>query len=241
VNRSDSFVVFDVTLAVKTWLAGASNFGFLLSPQGGTNLSFDSKENGVTGHEPRLEIMLAQPAGPAGPLGPQGPQGPAGRIGPPGFTGPSGPVGPQGPQGPQGPEGEFQTWNFSGTGCKLQRVTFGTESGWVFCEIDLPAARQWLVLTGFTLQPHGSWPLLDNREHWACMLRVHGKVYPIRQTVDAPRQLVDEDPVSATVRSHALTDPASTPVAGKADLYCRDTGQIPGRLIWVYLRAIRVQ
>jgi len=126
-----NFIDVDVTQAVQDWLNGVQgNYGIALVPSSGSSISvsFDSKENTSTSHDPELTVSLisAGPQGPAGPTGPtgpkgdtgttgaQGPQGPQGATGAPGAQGPqgpqgttgaTGPIGPQGPQGPTGPVG----------------------------------------------------------------------------------------------------------------------------------------
>ncbi len=90
VNLGGQFVEVDVTPLVESWLAGAQNFGLLLSPIGNASFQLDSKENAGTGHAPRLEVIWAGVAGPAGAPGAPGPQGPAGTQGPQGLQGPAG-------------------------------------------------------------------------------------------------------------------------------------------------------
>lgn len=96
-QNDSSFVTVDLTALVKDWLNGAvANNGIILIANAATNIRFDSKENGNTSHESRLEISLNGPPGPPGPQGPQGPAGP---------QGPQGPQGQQGLPGPPGPPG----------------------------------------------------------------------------------------------------------------------------------------
>jgi hypothetical protein len=143
INSASAFVVFDVTLAVKTWLATGGNFGFILQPSGTTNLSFDSKENGLTAHEPRLGITLAGPTGPTGPQGLQGLRGPMGPSGATGSAGPAGPVGPQGAVGPQGLQGVANafTQDCHNVG-RLLDVGY-----WQHCVLAVPATlSRWLIL-----------------------------------------------------------------------------------------------
>jgi hypothetical protein len=124
VTTSGQYVVIDVTDKVVALLSSgdASNHGFSIQPSASapnTAVFFDSKENTLTGHAARLDLILAS-AGPTGPMGPtgvagatgpQGPQGPqglkgdAGVAGPMGTTGPMGPAGTMGPMGPIGPQG----------------------------------------------------------------------------------------------------------------------------------------
>ncbi len=87
------FLTFDVTTAVRSWLAGSANDGFLLTTAT-ANIALDSKENTATSQSPRLHLTWL--GGDSGSIGPPGP---------PGTTGPAGPAGPQGATGPQGPAG----------------------------------------------------------------------------------------------------------------------------------------
>ena len=109
-DQKEDFLVLDVTPAVQQWLGtdgsgtgGAPNYGVALVSRDGANLTFDSKENSQTSHEPQLNIQLSSAVGPQGPKGDQGAAGP---VGPQGQTGPQGPQGDVGPAGPQGPKGE---------------------------------------------------------------------------------------------------------------------------------------
>ena len=104
------YLSMDVTSTVQSWLNGAlTNDGIALVPTQGSrvSISFDSKENILTGHSPELDLVLASAGeqGPPGPQGAQGPPGPTGPQGPDGATGPAGPAGPSGPQGATGPQG----------------------------------------------------------------------------------------------------------------------------------------
>jgi len=95
VGTTNSFLVVDITQLVKDWLNGSANGGLdndgiaLVANTATTYAVFDSKEDIVTSHEPRLEIVLAN-RGPQGPQGPQGNTGPAGPAGPTGSTGSAG-------------------------------------------------------------------------------------------------------------------------------------------------------
>ncbi len=86
------WISVDVTTLVRDWVDGSfPNHGIALLPQftlgvGGVVAGFDSKENGATGHEPTLEIVLAGSGAP-------GPQGPAGPKGEPGVAGTKGDAG----------------------------------------------------------------------------------------------------------------------------------------------------
>ncbi len=109
------FLVVDVTGVVRDWVDEVvANEGIALVAGEGLRIELDSKENKKTGHEPRVELVLAGvggaqgPEGPQGPTGPQGatgPQGPTGSTGAQGPTGATGSTGPQGDAGPQGPTG----------------------------------------------------------------------------------------------------------------------------------------
>jgi hypothetical protein len=104
-----NFIDVDVTKAVQDWLNGVqSNYGIALVPSSGSSISvsFDSKENTSTSHDPELSVSMIS-AGPQGPAGPQGV---------PGIQGPAGPQGPQGATGPAGQAGANGTgFNFRNT------------------------------------------------------------------------------------------------------------------------------
>ena len=109
VGATGQYVVVDVTDQVIAWVTGgsATNFGFALQPAASdpnTNVLFDSKENTLTGHAARLDLILAS-AGTAGPQGPKGDTGATGQQGPQGPQGPAGATGPQGPKGDTGATG----------------------------------------------------------------------------------------------------------------------------------------
>ena len=117
-----SYVMVDVTAAVKDWLVNGNNGLAMVAV--GARAQFDAKEIDATPLEieqtsnPMLiEVNLIGPIGPPGPAGPQGvpgtqgvagptgPIGPQGSQGDPGPTGADGPIGPEGAQGPLGPIG----------------------------------------------------------------------------------------------------------------------------------------
>ena len=104
-NKKGQYLLIDVTTAVKNWLDTSTNNGLALIAGPGASVTFDSKENSQTSHEPELIVTLNRDIGPQGPEGPQGPQGPAGPQGAQGLQGTQGAEGPQGPQGPAGPAG----------------------------------------------------------------------------------------------------------------------------------------
>jgi len=104
-----NFIDVDVTPAVQAWLGSptpAPNYGIALVPSSGSSISvsFDSKENTSTSHDPELSVALIS-AGAPGQQGIQGIQGPTGPQGVPGPKGPTGGTGAQGQVGPQGPTG----------------------------------------------------------------------------------------------------------------------------------------
>lgn len=85
VDTANTFVSFEATKFVQFALnGGLQSFGVLLTPQGSTEVFFDSKESTSTSQAASLDIELT---------GPQGPQGL------PGATGPAGPAGPKGDTG----------------------------------------------------------------------------------------------------------------------------------------------
>lgn len=67
-NRSQSYVEIDVTGLVKEWIKGPSaggvaNYGVaLVGDSARINVTFDSKENTATGHQPTLEIIRVDSA-----------------------------------------------------------------------------------------------------------------------------------------------------------------------------------
>jgi hypothetical protein len=62
-DTEQGWVTLDVTQAVRDWLNNeAVNDGFALVGAGATSVTFDSKENGGTSHEPVLEIRLGHAA-----------------------------------------------------------------------------------------------------------------------------------------------------------------------------------
>jgi Collagen triple helix repeat (20 copies) len=133
VSSSNNFISIDVTTWVKAWLDGSlPNEGFMIEAGASATtltLAFDSKESTLTGHEPRIEIVLNGPAGlqgPAGPQGPQGLQGLTGATGSAGATGPAGVPGATGAAGPQGPQGVPGATGPQGSAAELA----GTDYNW---------------------------------------------------------------------------------------------------------------
>src|SRR5439155_2494801 len=98
-----NFIDVDVTPAVQSWLSSptpAPNYGIALVPSSGSSISvsFDSKENTSTSHDPELYVALVS-AGSQGPQGIQGIQGPQGQTGATGTTGATGAAGATGATG----------------------------------------------------------------------------------------------------------------------------------------------
>jgi N-acetylneuraminic acid mutarotase len=60
-SQTQEYVEIDVTAAVQAWLSGTANNGLALLPTPGSTLSvsFDSKENTQTSHDPELNLVLA--------------------------------------------------------------------------------------------------------------------------------------------------------------------------------------
>ena len=105
VTSSQTYITFDVTNQVRTWLNGAPNTGFLLAAGGGSAAVLDSKESVGTSHPATLEVVFSGAPGLTGPVGPAGAPGAPGAPGAAGATGPTGPIGPVGPTGATGPAG----------------------------------------------------------------------------------------------------------------------------------------
>jgi Collagen triple helix repeat (20 copies) len=108
VTTAQAYITIDVTAQVQAWLNGATNTGFFLAPNGGTEVYFDAKENVGTSHAATLDLLLTGPTGAMGPtgvVGASGPTGPTGASGPSGAIGAAGPTGASGPAGPSGPTG----------------------------------------------------------------------------------------------------------------------------------------
>jgi hypothetical protein len=102
---STGYVTFDVSSQVSAWLAGAPNYGFILTADAGTpslSIAIDSKESPSTSHPAVLEVVFS---GAAGSEGLEGIPGTLGESGPAGATGPAGPTGATGPAGIQGSTG----------------------------------------------------------------------------------------------------------------------------------------
>ena len=102
------YVTFDVSSQVAAWLAGAPNYGFMLTADAGTpnlSISIDSKESPSTSHPAVLEVVFAGAAGPEGSEGSPGSAGAPGAPGGPGAVGPTGATGPSGAPGAAGAPG----------------------------------------------------------------------------------------------------------------------------------------
>lgn len=99
VSTAGQFVSVDVTAAVKGWINNpGGNHGFSIAPAlsaPATVAFLDSKENTLTAHVARLDLVLAD----------QGPQGVPGTPGAPGQKGEKGAKGDTGLQGPKGDAG----------------------------------------------------------------------------------------------------------------------------------------
>jgi hypothetical protein len=111
VPTEDDYLYVNVTQAVQNWVNGTTpNNGFLITPNSGVSVFFDSKESTTTSHPATLTIILTNSGptgatGPTGPLGLQGPIGPTGATGATGLQGSIGPTGATGLQGAVGPTG----------------------------------------------------------------------------------------------------------------------------------------
>ncbi len=100
----DYFYV-DVKQAVQDWVNGITpNNGFIITPNPGVSVFFDSKESTTTSHPAALTIILTN-SGATGATGATGVTGPTGPTGALGLTGPTGPTGATGATGLQGPVG----------------------------------------------------------------------------------------------------------------------------------------
>lgn len=71
----NAYIYVDATAAVETWLNGAANNGFIITPVNGVNVAFDSKESTTTSHPATLTVILTS-TGPMGPAGAKGATGP---------------------------------------------------------------------------------------------------------------------------------------------------------------------
>ena len=69
VNNGSDYVAVDATAAVQAWLSGTTNSGFIITPNTGVNISFDSKESTTTSHPAILSITLVGSGAPRVRLG----------------------------------------------------------------------------------------------------------------------------------------------------------------------------
>ena len=104
INTADDYIAVDATAAVQGWVSGTTNNGFIITPNAGVNVSFDSKESTTTSHPAVLVITLVGGGGATGATGATGPTGSNGSTGATGSTGPTG-TGTTGATGPTGPTG----------------------------------------------------------------------------------------------------------------------------------------
>ena len=102
INNGGDYIAVDATAAVQAWLNGTTNSGFIITPNTGVNVSFDSKESTTTSHPAVLSIPLAGSGGAGGATGATGPTGPTG-AGTTGATGIAGTNGSNGATGATGP------------------------------------------------------------------------------------------------------------------------------------------
>ena len=123
-----SYIYVDATQAVQDWLNGVSiNNGFIITPSGGVNVAFDSKESATTSHPAMLTVILTATGlpGPPGPPGSAGPQGPSGALGPAGPQGASGAIGIFGAN-----TVAFSAGTNSGATCTLGQITLNAATFW---------------------------------------------------------------------------------------------------------------
>ena len=114
VSANSQYVYVDATAAVKGWLSGTTNSGFIVTPNDGSVLvAFDSKESTTTSHPATLTITLAS----SGATGATGATGPTGATGATGVTGAgtSGATGVTGATGATGATGTNGTAGATGT------------------------------------------------------------------------------------------------------------------------------
>lgn len=117
VSASRQFALVDVTDQVKKAIRNRDRDVWFAvgTTTDGVTVALDSKENDLTGHQPRLMIALKPVPGPQGPQGERGndglgsgvpgPKGDPGEKGEKGEKGDKGDAGVAGPQGPQGEKG----------------------------------------------------------------------------------------------------------------------------------------
>jgi hypothetical protein len=173
VVQPSAYVTFDVTQAVRTWLAVGGNFGFYLSTAA-ANVTFESRESTASAGDAReygtrLEVTISGPVGPVGPAGPPGPPGPAGAQG---ATGAQGPPGVQGPVGPQGLSGVSQVYwtqsNPTHNNFALKLPPLGS-GHLALAQMRLPAGK-YLVVANVALMNSANLPLQDNTRLVECYI-----------------------------------------------------------------------
>ena len=120
-STASEYITVDATAAVKAWLTGTNNNGFIITPNDATvNVAFDTKESATTSHPATLTILLASSGAPGatgatGAAGSTGATGPTG-AGTSGATGATGAVGATGPAGSTGATGAGTTGATGATG-----------------------------------------------------------------------------------------------------------------------------
>jgi hypothetical protein len=118
VPTEDDYLYVDATQAVQNWVNGVTpNNGFLITPNTGVSVFFDSKESTTTSHPATLTIILTNsgPTGATGATGATGIQGPIGPTGATGATGIQGSIGPTGATGGAGAIGPTGATGASGS------------------------------------------------------------------------------------------------------------------------------
>ena len=138
VSAASDYLYVDATTAVKNWLSGTTNNGFIITagPGSAVNVAFDSKESSTTSHPAALAIVLAN----TGPIGPTGAAGAVGATGSAGATGTAGATGAKGATGATGPTGQGVQGTAGPTG---PQGPAGPAYGdnWVFFSISTPPAE----------------------------------------------------------------------------------------------------
>jgi hypothetical protein len=117
-SAASEYITVDTTAAVKAWLTGTNNNGFIITPNDGiVNVVFDTKESATTSHPATLTIVLAS-SGATGATGATGPAGITGATGPTGAgtTGATGATGAAGATGPAGATGATGAGTTGATG-----------------------------------------------------------------------------------------------------------------------------
>jgi hypothetical protein len=113
-NARNSFLRFDVTSLVKSWISGAANNGVAIGVTSNSAvLLLTSKENS-SGHCASLQVELSTFQGAPGPAGPKGDKGDIGAAGPKGDTGAPGAKGDVGAPGAKGDPGRMGDQGLTG-------------------------------------------------------------------------------------------------------------------------------